>query len=59
MAFFLLRGPDLDPGPGPVHPQAAAAREEQARLERVCGISRFRLLYFAAVLAPLLFELFL
>jgi hypothetical protein len=40
MAFFLLSGPDLGSGPGICMPQAAAAREEQARLERVCGISR-------------------
>jgi hypothetical protein len=39
MAFFLLSGPDLGPGPGICMPQAAAAREEQARLERVYGIS--------------------
>jgi len=40
MAFFLLSSPDLGSGPGIGVPQAAAAREEQARLERVCGISR-------------------
>jgi len=40
MAFLLLRGPDPGPGPGICATQAAAAREEQARLERVCGISR-------------------
>jgi hypothetical protein len=40
MAFFLLSGPDPGSGPGICVPQAAAAREEQARLERVCGISR-------------------
>ena len=39
MAFFLLSGPDLGSGPGICVPQAAAAREEQARFERVCGIS--------------------
>ncbi len=40
MAFFLLSGPGLGSRPGICVPQAAAAREEQARLERVCGISR-------------------
>jgi hypothetical protein len=40
MAFFLLSGPDLGSRPGICVPQAAVAREEQARLERVCGISR-------------------
>jgi hypothetical protein len=39
MAFFLLSGPNLGSRPGICVPQAAAAREEQARLERVCGIS--------------------
>jgi hypothetical protein len=40
MAFFLLSGPDLGSGPGICVPQATAAREKQARLERLCGISR-------------------
>lgn len=40
MAFFLLSGPDPGPGPGIGVPQAAAAREGEAPLERVCGISR-------------------
>ncbi|HEY5359405.1 MAG TPA: hypothetical protein VIJ82_17280 [Streptosporangiaceae bacterium] len=40
MAFFLLSSPDLSSRPGIGVPQAAAAREEQARLERLCGISR-------------------
>jgi len=40
MAFFLFSGPGLGSGPGICVPQAAAAREEQARLEHVCGISR-------------------
>jgi hypothetical protein len=37
MAFFLLSSLDLGPGPGIGVPQAAAAHEEQARLERLCG----------------------
>jgi hypothetical protein len=40
MAFFLLSGPDLGSGSGICATQAAAAREEQAPLERVYGISR-------------------
>jgi hypothetical protein len=40
MAFFLLSSPDLGSRPGTCVPQAATAREEQARLERLCGISR-------------------
>ena len=40
MAFFLLSSLDLGSRPGIGVPQAAVAREEQARLERLCGISR-------------------
>jgi hypothetical protein len=57
MALFLLSGPELGSRPGMCVPHAAIAREEQARLERLCGISpRSRLLYFAAVLSVPLFE---
>jgi hypothetical protein len=40
MASFLLSGPDPGSRPGICATQAAAAHEEQARLERMCGISR-------------------
>lgn len=40
MAFFLLSGPGSDPAPGVRVPKAAATCESEARLERVCGISR-------------------
>jgi hypothetical protein len=39
MAFYLLRSSGLDPGPGIHAAQTPAAREGEARLERVCGIS--------------------
>jgi hypothetical protein len=39
-AFFLVNCPDPASGPGICGLQAAAAREGEARLERVCGISR-------------------
>ena len=40
MAFFLLSGPEPGPRPGICAPQAAAAREGDAQLEHVYGISR-------------------
>ncbi|MGD0377301.1 MAG: hypothetical protein ABSB01_22285 [Streptosporangiaceae bacterium] len=60
MAFFLLSSPDLGSGPGIGVLQAAATRDKQARLERMCGNScdpgcGTLLLYNR----PRLFELFL
>jgi hypothetical protein len=58
MAFFLLSGPELGPNPGVGAPQAASARESQAPLECVYGISRDPgCCNFAAVLSARLFEL--
>ena len=56
-AFSLLSSPSPASGPKLRAPQAAAAREGEGLLERVCGVSRGSpLLYFAAVLSAQLFE---
>ncbi len=57
-AFFLLSCPDPGPGPGiwALHAAARPGGRSPART-RVRHLTRSRLLYFAAVLPPRLFEL--